>query len=102
MGTSMTSRVHPRYECSACVPCWKVQKVKVADEGHPAESVLVVQGTEDQHRNWEGMRELLGRVYADVEVYMLDGVGHAPHFEAAEETNRAISAWVRKVVARAC
>ena len=46
------------------------------------------------------MRALIERVYADVEVCMLDGVGHVPHFEAAQETNRAISQWVGRVVVR--
>ncbi|KAM5538567.1 hypothetical protein V8D89_007900 [Ganoderma adspersum] len=63
--------------------------------------VLVVQGAEDKHRDWEGTRALIERVYVDVEVRMLDGVGHTPHFEAPEETNRAIGAWVGKVVSRA-
>lgn len=63
--------------------------------------VLVVQGREDRHRNWEGTRGLIEKVYADVKVCMLEGIGHTPHFEAPEETNRAIGTWVEKVLARA-
>ncbi|TBU24034.1 alpha/beta-hydrolase [Dichomitus squalens] len=62
--------------------------------------VFVVQGREDQHRNWEAMRALLERLYADLEIYMLDGVGHSPHLESPAETNKAIGTWVGKVLAR--
>ena len=62
--------------------------------------VLVVQGSEDQHRDWEAMRALLDKLYANLEVRMLDGVGHSPHVERPAETNRAISTWVAKVVGR--
>ena len=90
---SRAARVHSIERPQDASPEWE-QRAK----GVP---VLVVQGAEDQHRDWEGMRALIERVYADVEVCMLDGVGHAPHFEAPEETNRAIGAWVGKAVARA-
>ena len=62
--------------------------------------VLVVQGSEDQHRDWEAMRALLEKLYANLEVRMLDGVGHSPHVERPAETDRAISTWVAKVVGR--
>ena len=62
--------------------------------------VLVVQGSEDQHRDWEAMRALLEKLFADLEIRMLDGVGHSPHVERPAETDRAISTWVAKVVGR--
>lgn len=60
--------------------------------------VLVVQGKEDLHCLYEPMIGIAKRVYEDVEVKLMDGVGHSPHFERAEETNRCITDWVNKVV----
>ena len=55
--------------------------------------VLVVQGTEDEHCLWERMLALARTVYEDVEVRMMEGIGHSPHFESPEETNEYILRW---------
>ncbi|KAI8982725.1 alpha/beta-hydrolase [Trametes punicea] len=60
--------------------------------------VLVVQGTEDLHCLYDTMISIARRVYDDVEVKMLPGIGHSPHFESPEETNRTIEGWLKKVV----
>lgn len=59
--------------------------------------VLIVQGTEDTHCAYEKMVAWAKRIYEDVEVLLMQGVGHAPHIEAPQETNRAISAFVKRV-----
>ena len=63
--------------------------------------VLVVQGMEDQHIVHERMVPIVRRVYDDVEVHLLEDVGHSPHFERPEETNRFILEWAKakKIVA---
>ena len=62
--------------------------------------VLVVQGLEDQHCVHEEMVPIVRRVYDDVEVRLLENVGHSPHFESPEETNRFILEWAKeKIVA---
>lgn len=59
--------------------------------------VLIVQGTEDTHCLYERMIALAKEVYADVEVKLVKGVGHSPHVEAPQETNRSILAFVQRV-----
>ncbi|KAI0833650.1 alpha/beta-hydrolase [Trametes gibbosa] len=60
--------------------------------------VLVVQGTEDLHCLYETMISIVRRVYDHVEVKMMPGIGHSPHFESPAETNRVVVDWVKKVV----
>ena len=36
------------------------------------------------------------RIYDDVEVRLMDGVGHSPHFESPMEANRFIYEWVKR------
>ncbi|KAI0349287.1 alpha/beta-hydrolase [Trametes cingulata] len=62
--------------------------------------VLVVQGTEDLHCLYETMISIARRVYDRVEVKMMPGIGHSPHFESPEETNRTVTDWVKKIVAQ--
>ena len=59
--------------------------------------VLIVQGTEDTHCVGEKMIAWARRIYEDVEVRLMSGVGHAPHIEAPQETNRSILAFVQRV-----
>lgn len=59
--------------------------------------VLVVQGTEDLHCLYETMISIARRVYDRVEVKMMPGIGHSPHFESPAETNRTVADWVKKV-----
>ena len=64
--------------------------------------VLVVQGLEHQHCVHEQMVPIVRRrVYDDVEVRLLENVGHSPHFESPQETNRFILEWAKakKIVA---
>ncbi|KAI0775060.1 alpha/beta-hydrolase [Trametes elegans] len=58
--------------------------------------VLIVQGTEDLHCLYETMIAIARRVYDDVEVKMMPGIGHSPHYESPEETNRAIEEWMKR------
>ena len=62
--------------------------------------VLIVQGKEDVHCLYENMIGIARRIYDDVSVTLLDGVGHSPHFENATETNRCIGEWAKRVVGR--
>ena len=62
--------------------------------------VLVIQGTEDQHCLYENMIQLAKGVYKDVEVRLIEGVGHSPSIEAPGETNKYILEWVTKIAAR--
>ena len=59
--------------------------------------VLIVQGTEDTHCVYEKMIAWARRIYEDVEVKLMPGIGHAPHIESPQESNRAICAFVRRV-----
>ena len=52
--------------------------------------VLVIQGTEDLHCLYDTMIGIVKEVYADVDVQIMQGVGHAPHFERAKESNALI------------
>ncbi|OSC99874.1 alpha/beta-hydrolase [Trametes coccinea BRFM310] len=63
--------------------------------------VFIVQGTEDLHCLYDTMISIARRVYENVEVKMMPGIGHSPHYESPEETNRAMEEWVKKTVARA-
>lgn len=60
--------------------------------------VLVVQGTEDLHCLYETMISIARRVYDRVEVKMMPGIGHSPHFESPAEVNRIVGDWAKKVV----
>ncbi|KAH9902632.1 alpha/beta-hydrolase [Cubamyces lactineus] len=60
--------------------------------------VLIVQGDEDLHCVYDVMIGIANRVYDEVEVKMMSGIGHSPHIENPEETNRAIETWVTKAV----
>ena len=62
--------------------------------------VLIVQGKEDVHCLYENMIGIARRIYDDVSVTLMDGVGHSPHFENATETNRCIGEWAKRVVGR--
>ncbi|KAI0360167.1 alpha/beta-hydrolase [Trametes cingulata] len=59
--------------------------------------VLIVQGTEDQHCLYENMIRLAKEVYDDVEVKMLEGIGHSPSVENPAETNRYIREWANRI-----
>ena len=61
--------------------------------------VIIIQGEEDLHCVYDVMIGIARRVYDRVEVKMMSGIGHSPHIENAEETNRAIEAWVTEVAA---
>ena len=62
--------------------------------------VLIVQGKEDVHCLYENMIGIARRIYDDVAVTLMDGVGHSPHFENAAETNSCIGEWAKRVVDR--
>ena len=58
--------------------------------------VLIIQGKDDQHCLYETMIAIAKRIYDDVEVRLMDGVGHSPHFESPMEANRFIYEWVKR------
>ncbi|KAI0663789.1 alpha/beta-hydrolase [Cubamyces menziesii] len=61
--------------------------------------VIIIQGEEDQHCLYDVMIDIALRVYDEVEVTMMPDIGHSPHIENPEQTNRTIEAWVTKAVA---
>lgn len=61
--------------------------------------VLIIQGTEDEHCLYHTMIGIAKRVYDKVEVELMDGIGHSPHYESPAKTNRLIAEWVNRVVA---
>ncbi|OSD07025.1 hypothetical protein PYCCODRAFT_788142 [Trametes coccinea BRFM310] len=77
MTTTMTSRVHPRSDCSACVCCWKLGKAKVADEGRPAERLLVAQETSAWRHPPGPHRAGLGRVRVSSRCSALPAAGRS-------------------------
>lgn len=62
--------------------------------------VLVVQGTEDLHCLYDTMIGIVKEVYADVDVKIMEGVGHAPHFERAKESSGFILDFARRVASK--
>ncbi|RPD75139.1 alpha/beta-hydrolase [Lentinus tigrinus ALCF2SS1-7] len=62
--------------------------------------VLIIQGKEDLHCLYETMIGIAKRIYDDVEVHLMNGVGHSPHFESPMETNRFIYDWLRRKTER--
>lgn len=61
--------------------------------------VLIIQGTEDEHCLYHTMIGIAKRVYDNVEVELMDGIGHSPHYESPAKTNRLIAEWVNRLVA---
>ncbi|RPD61056.1 alpha/beta-hydrolase [Lentinus tigrinus ALCF2SS1-6] len=60
--------------------------------------VLIINGKEDQHCVYENMIAIARTVYDDIEVKLLDGVGHSPHFESPAEVNALVRAWTNRVL----
>jgi len=60
-------------------------------------TVLIVQGTEDMHYLYERMTAQANEIFVDVDVKLIQGVGHAPQAEAPEETNRYLLAFIQRV-----
>jgi len=60
--------------------------------------VLLLQGTEDAHCITDVVVMQARSLYDDVEVRVMQGVGHAPQFERAGEVNRALLYFVRRAV----
>ncbi|KAI0925739.1 hypothetical protein AcW1_008092 [Taiwanofungus camphoratus] len=58
--------------------------------------ILIVQGTEDSHCSDEVLVRQARQVFEDVNVHMMDGFGHSPHFERPPETNQLILAFIKK------
>ncbi|TFY59492.1 hypothetical protein EVJ58_g5741 [Rhodofomes roseus] len=59
--------------------------------------VLIVQGTADTHCLYERMIAQAKEIYVDVEVKLLQGIGHTPQVEAPEETNRYLLDFIRHI-----
>lgn len=59
--------------------------------------ILMIQGTKDVFMQYEIMIGWAKEIYNDVNVQMMQGVGHAPQFERTEETNRLILSFVTRV-----
>ncbi|KAH9918571.1 alpha/beta-hydrolase [Epithele typhae] len=61
--------------------------------------VVVIQGLEDAHCAIEETISLVRKVYADVEVHLLENVGHSPHVETPEVANKLMLEWaLRKTI----
>jgi len=58
--------------------------------------VLIIQGDADTHCLYEVMIGQAKEIYRDVEVHLMKGLGHSPHLELPEETNRLILAFVKR------
>lgn len=52
--------------------------------------VLAIQGRDDPYGTLAQIDEIDSRIYAPLETVILQGCGHAPHLECAEETQAAI------------
>ncbi|KAH9945221.1 alpha/beta-hydrolase [Epithele typhae] len=63
--------------------------------------VVIIQGTEDEHCVYENMISRAKTVYADVEVHLLEDVGHSPHFERPEVANELMLEWALRKTAAA-
>lgn len=65
----------------------------VTDRLVPLEApCLLVQGTDDPYGTLEQLDRIAGAVAGPVTRCILDGVGHAPHLEAADDTTTAVLA----------
>lgn len=53
--------------------------------------VLAIQGREDQYGTLTQIEEIKNRIYAPVDVAILDSCRHAPHFEQPEQTLTAVA-----------
>lgn len=60
---------------------------------------LLVYGTNDKIGNGLAVKVLLKTKFTKLEVKVLEGVGHAPSFEAPEEVKAAILQFVQNVQA---
>ncbi|KAI0368761.1 alpha/beta-hydrolase [Pilatotrama ljubarskyi] len=78
----------------------RIQPYEVWEQQARSLPVLIVQGTEDQHCLYENMIRLAKEVYENVEVKLLDGVGHSPAVERPVATNRYIREWTYKIAAK--
>ncbi|MEL6264977.1 MAG: alpha/beta hydrolase [Pseudomonadota bacterium] len=54
---------------------------------------LGIQGTDDAYGTLAQLDEIEGRIYSPFERTVLDGIGHAPHLEAPEQTVQAVAAF---------
>ncbi|EMD34075.1 hypothetical protein CERSUDRAFT_159511 [Gelatoporia subvermispora B] len=61
---------------------------------------LIIQGTVDSHCLYKIMIRKAREVYDDVDVMLMEGIGHAPHLEKTKDTNRFILDWVKKTVSQ--
>ena len=59
--------------------------------------VLAIQGTEDPYGTQAQIREIESRIYAPLEVELIEGCGHAPHAEAPERTLAAVAAFATRL-----
>ncbi|KAH9902770.1 alpha/beta-hydrolase [Cubamyces lactineus] len=83
-----------------CLSITRVQPYEIWEQQARKLPVLIVQGTADQHCMYENMIRFTKEVYEEVEVRMLEGVGHSPAAESPMETNRYIHEWTNKIAAR--
>lgn len=59
---------------------------------------LVIQATEDAYGSLAQVEEIEKRAYAPAEIEIVEGCGHAPHFESPETTLDAISSFCARLV----
>ncbi|KAJ8469834.1 hypothetical protein ONZ51_g8729 [Trametes cubensis] len=83
-----------------CLSITRVQPYEIWEQQARKLPVLIVQGTADQHCVYDNMIRFSKEIYEEVEVRMLEGVGHSPAVESPTETNRYIREWTNQVVAR--
>ncbi|WP_299722703.1 alpha/beta hydrolase [uncultured Tateyamaria sp.] len=60
---------------------------------------LIIQGTADPYGTLAQVREIEERTYAPAEVLVLEGCGHAPHQERADEVTAEIAAFCQRLQA---
>ncbi|KAI0330237.1 alpha/beta-hydrolase [Cubamyces sp. BRFM 1775] len=83
-----------------CLSITRLQPFEIWEQKARKLPVLIVQGTADQHCVYENMIRFTKEIYEEVEVRMLEDVGHSPAVESPTKTNRYIREWTNKVAAR--
>ena len=59
--------------------------------------VLAIQGAEDQYGTLAQIEEIDNRIYAPLDIEILQGCKHAPHLEQPQQTLAAITAFARRL-----
>lgn len=76
----------------------RTQESTVWEKEIRSKKVLIIQGTEDRHARADGLLETARKWIGEFELKILEGVGHSPNIERAEEVNGYISEFLKKTV----